>query len=250
MHDDQISAILRQANPWWITAANNASPTGWVTEHRLLRERRRYDLGYRTQVLADVTADPVDDKLVVLTGPRRVGKSIALLDTAATLCARKDFDPRQLIHIPADGFSAQDLARAFTLGRQQTRSVDRPSPRRRVWLLDEVSGIAGWTTILKRLRDQTSVGDDDRPVGAPSAAVAGVGRPQAEHRAWVYGRRRRRDAVDGSRLHRGGNLPRPAAHDHSTAVSGSARTTPAASRSTSFWAGSDEYAPSPPTWCS
>lgn len=97
---------------------------------------------------------------MVLTGPRRVGKSIALIDTAEALCARDDVDPRQLIHIPADDFTAQDLGRAFVLGRDLTSSVDRPEPRRRVWLLDEVSGIAGWTTTLKRVRDQSLVGED------------------------------------------------------------------------------------------
>jgi predicted AAA+ superfamily ATPase len=51
-------------------------------------------------------------------------------------------------------------SRAFVLGRDLTSSVDRPRPRRRVWLLDEVSAIPSWTATLKRLRDQTPVGDD------------------------------------------------------------------------------------------
>lgn len=99
MRDDQIAAILRDANPWWLAAATGRSPTAWTGSHRLLRDRARYDLGYRSQVLDDVATDPVDDKLVVLTGPRRVGKSIALIDTAAALCGREDCDPRQVIHI-------------------------------------------------------------------------------------------------------------------------------------------------------
>ena len=160
MRDDQIAAILRDANPWWLAAATGRSPTAWTGSHRLLRDRARYDLGYRSQVLDDVATDPVDDKLVVLTGPRRVGKSIALIDTAAALCGREDCDPRQVIHIPADDFSAQDLNRAFVLGRDLTSSVDRGELRRRAWLLDEVSGIPGWTATLKRLRDQSLVGED------------------------------------------------------------------------------------------
>ncbi|WOQ17118.1 AAA family ATPase [Raineyella sp. W15-4] len=160
MRDDQIAAVLREANPWWLAAAMGRSPTEWTASHRLLRDRGRYDLGYRSNVLDDVAKGPVDDKLVVLTGPRRVGKSIALIDAAAALCARDDVDPRQVIHVPADDFSAADLGRAFVLGRDLTSSVDRPEPRRRVWLLDEVSGIPGWTATLKRLRDQTLAGDD------------------------------------------------------------------------------------------
>jgi predicted AAA+ superfamily ATPase len=160
VRDDQIGAILRDANPWWLAAATGQVPTRWVTSHRLLRERDRYDLGYRWDGLDDVATGPIDDKLVVLTGPRRVGKSIVILDAAATLCGRGDIDPRQVIHVPADDFTANDLGRAFVLGRDLTSSVDRPAPRRRVWLLDEVSGVPGWTVTLKRLRDQSLAGED------------------------------------------------------------------------------------------
>ncbi|MFT4164963.1 MAG: AAA family ATPase [Microlunatus sp.] len=160
MRDDQIAAVLRDANPWWLAVAAGQTATQWTASHRMLRERARFDLGYRSATLRDVAQGPLDDKLVVLTGPRRVGKSMVLIDTAAALCARDDIDPRQIIHVPADDFSSQDLSRALVLGRELTRSVDRPAPRRRIWLLDEVSGIAGWTTTMKRLRDQTPVGDD------------------------------------------------------------------------------------------
>lgn len=160
MRDDQIAAALREANPWWVAAAMGRSPTAWTGAHRLFRERARHDLGYRSPVLADVARDPVDDRLVILTGPRRIGKSVALLDVAAELCARDDVDPRQVIHVPADEMSAQDLHRVFVLGREHTSSVDVPTRRPRVWLLDEISGINGWTTTLKRARDQTMVGDD------------------------------------------------------------------------------------------
>ena len=127
MRDDQISAILREANPWWLAAATGRNATEWVGGHRLLRDRARYDLGYRSGVLDDVATGPVDDKLVVLTGPRRVGKSITLIDTAATLCERGDVDPRQIIHVPADDFSAQDLNRAFTLARDLRRAGMPPA---------------------------------------------------------------------------------------------------------------------------
>lgn len=75
MKDDQIGAILREANPWWLAQSLGTSRHAWITSHRVLRDRARFDLGYRSQVLADVTSGPVDDKLIVLTGPQRVGKS-------------------------------------------------------------------------------------------------------------------------------------------------------------------------------
>ncbi len=85
---------------------------------------------------------------------------MALLDTAASLCTRDDVLPQQILHLPADGMSARDLTRAFALGRLLTKSVDRERPTRRIWLLDEVSGIPGWTTALKLQRDQTWLAED------------------------------------------------------------------------------------------
>ncbi len=52
-----------------------------------------------------------------------------------------DIDPRQVVHLPCDGFASRDLRRALILGREFTRVVDQTSPARRVWLLDEVSAI-------------------------------------------------------------------------------------------------------------
>ncbi len=76
----------------------------------MLRARAAYDLGYRSGLLDDVADGRVDDKLVVLRGARRVGKSVLLKDTAARLCGRRDVDPRQLVYVPTDGMRASDLA--------------------------------------------------------------------------------------------------------------------------------------------
>jgi predicted AAA+ superfamily ATPase len=85
---------------------------------------------------------------------------VALLDAAAALCGRSDVDPRQVIHLPCDGMRDRDLRRALTLGRELSRSVDSDGPRPRVWLLDEVSAVAGWSSIVKAGRDGTPLGDD------------------------------------------------------------------------------------------
>jgi len=68
MRDDQIGAVLRESNPWWLVPVMKTPSTGWTASHRMLRDRDRYDLGYRSPVLEDVAHDPVDDKLVILTG--------------------------------------------------------------------------------------------------------------------------------------------------------------------------------------
>lgn len=156
MRDDEIQARLREVNPWW----RAGDPCAWIHHDRVLRDRARYDLGYRSTVLDDVSSEVIDDKLVLLRGPRRVGKSVVIKDVAAALCGRQDVHPRQVIYLPADGMQAKDLRRTAVLGRELTRSVDHVEPRRRVWLLDEVTGIDDWTATLKYLRDNTAMGDD------------------------------------------------------------------------------------------
>lgn len=157
MRDDELRERLLDQNPWWRAAAAGWDCSAWVETDQALRARAPYDLGYRSDLLDDIATGPLDDKLVVLRGPRRVGKSVLLKDTAAKICDRSDVDPRQLIYVPTDGMRATDLSRVVKLGRELTRSVGEVS---RVWLLDEVTGISGWTEELKYLRDNSSFGAD------------------------------------------------------------------------------------------
>jgi uncharacterized protein len=228
MRDDEIRTRLGQINPWWRAAATGSDPTAWAYDDRTLRDRAQYDLGYRSTILDDLAADPLDDRLILLRGPRRVGKSVVLKDTAAALCRRTDVDPRQIIYLPADGMTARDLTRAIVLGRDLTRSVDTAShPVRRVWLLDEVTGIDGWTSTLKYQRDNTAFGDDavvctgsswsdtgeiERDLLAGRAGSAGVRRLRLLHPM------RFRDVLAVTRPH----VPRPLAVDPWDLQSGAA----------------------------
>lgn len=161
MRDDEIRRILVESNPWWRSPVVGGDPTRWASSHRVLRGRNDYDRGYRSRVLRDIEEAPISDSLVVLAGPRRVGKSVVLLDTILALCARPDIDSRQLVHVPCDGFKARDLRRVLTLGRELTRSIDAGTgPVRRVWMFDEVTSVEGWTSVLKGARDGTMFGDD------------------------------------------------------------------------------------------
>lgn len=160
MRDDQRRQRLADANPWWRAVADGQDPVAWTGHHPVLKGRAAHDLGFRAGVLNDIQSGPVTDQLAVLTGPRRIGKSVALLDAAAALCARRDVDARQVIYLPCDGLAAQGVHRCLVLGRELTRSVDRDQPRPRVWLLDEISGVAGWTSVLKLARDNTAFGGD------------------------------------------------------------------------------------------
>ncbi|MDR1213322.1 MAG: AAA family ATPase [Propionibacteriaceae bacterium] len=143
-----------------MSAVSGRDPAAWAASNRVLQDRQRYDVGYRTHILDDIANGAPDGSLVVLTGPRRTGKTVAILDTAATLCQCPQVDPRQVLYVPCDGMAARDLRRAITLGRALTRSVDTDGPRRRVWLFDEISGIVGWTSALKMARDTSDFGDD------------------------------------------------------------------------------------------
>jgi predicted AAA+ superfamily ATPase len=157
VRDDEIRSRLREQNPWWRAVATSGDPIAWIQTDPTLRSRSAFDLGYRSNLLDDVATDRIDDKLIILHGPRRIGKSVLLKDTIAALCGRTDIDPRQVIYLPTDGMRAGDLNRVAKLGRELTRSVGE-APR--AWLLDEVTGIAGWTETLKYLRDNTEFGRD------------------------------------------------------------------------------------------
>jgi len=54
----------------------------------------------------------------------------------------------------------RDVRRALTLARELTRSVDTDMTRPRIWLLDEVSAVAGWSSAIKAARDGTPFGDE------------------------------------------------------------------------------------------
>lgn len=157
MRDDHIRQRLVDQNPWWRAAATRGDPSAWRADDPTLRARGALDLGYRPTTLTDVSNGPVDDKLVVVRGPRRVGKSVLVKDAISALCTRPDVDSRQIIYLACDGLRAEDLTRVEKLGRDLTRSV---TDTRRIWLLDEVAGIPQWTTTVKYLRDNTELSRD------------------------------------------------------------------------------------------
>jgi len=111
-------------------------------------------------VLDEVKTEAIDGRLIVLAGPRRVGKSVALLELALALCQRPDVDPRQVVHVPCDQLTTRDLRRLLTLAQDLTRAIDLHGRRPRIWLFDEVTQVPGWTATVKAARDGTGFGDD------------------------------------------------------------------------------------------
>lgn len=182
MRDDDLRALLRDWNPWWL-AGGTGDRTAWTATDQVLRDRATFDQGYRSTVLADVAAEPTGGRLHVMRGPRRVGKSVALKDLATALCERDDLSPWQLIYFPADEMRDRDLRRAITLGRELTRTAgDRP----RVWLVDEITSVTGWTATIKSLRDNSPLaGDTVVLTGSSATAAAEADRDLGAGRAGV-----------------------------------------------------------------
>lgn len=65
--------------------------------------------------------------------------------------------PNRLIYISADGMRTQDLRRAFAIGRALTLAA---ASSQRLWLVDEITSVAGWEQLIKELRDNTAMTDD------------------------------------------------------------------------------------------
>ena len=79
-------------------------------------------------------------------------------DTALALCGRRDIEPSQLIYVALDGMTVADLRRVLRFGRELTRSM---GDQRRIWILDEVTALKGWTAELKYQRDNPRMLSDD-----------------------------------------------------------------------------------------
>jgi uncharacterized protein len=139
VNDSEIRRLLLDLNPWW------RNPDAWARDDPYLSEAREAPFDYDPGILADI-APP---SLYVLTGPRRVGKSVELHRSIAGLI-EAGVAPRSIIFCSCDGFREQDLRRLFVVGRNLTRNIEGP----RYWLLDEITAVRGtWSAIVKSGRD-------------------------------------------------------------------------------------------------
>lgn len=138
VNDSAIRSALLEKNPWW-------RDPEWAAKDPVLAEAADSALDHRPGVLKGIEIP----NLYVLTGPRRVGKSVELRRTVQAMLA-SGFEPRRLIYCSCDGFTAQDLRRLFAVGRQLTRTGEGP----RWWLLDEITAVrGGWSAAVKDARD-------------------------------------------------------------------------------------------------
>lgn len=151
MRDDEIRRYLRERNPWWLAAATGAAPTAWASNDPVLMEAETTEVGYSPTLVSDV----VPPMLVVVRGPRRVGKSVMVKRRILDWCASDQVGPGRVVYASGDGMRAADLRRLFTLARELA-----PADGPLYWVIDEISAIDGWSSIVKELRDNTALAHD------------------------------------------------------------------------------------------
>ena len=138
MRIGELQAKLTATNGWW------RRPQDWTRQDPDLQEASEAPFTHSARVLDDL----VRGGLYVLRGPRRVGKSVELKRTIERLI-RDGADPRAIMHMSVDGWSADDLG---TLVRAADRLM--PAGGHRWWLIDEITAITdGWPARIKWLRD-------------------------------------------------------------------------------------------------
>lgn len=138
MRVGELQAKLTATNGWW------RQPQDWAGRDPDLQEASAAPFTHSAGVLDDL----VRGGLYVLRGPRRVGKSVELKRTVERLI-REGADPRAIMHMSVDGWSADDLGALV-------RAADRlmPPDGHRWWLIDEITAITdGWPAQIKWLRD-------------------------------------------------------------------------------------------------
>ncbi len=146
MRDTEIAERLRDRNPWWRHAR------GWQDEDQVLREAAEAPFEYRPGMLDDLR----QGGLYTLSGPRRVGKSLEVRRAIEGLID-SGVPARNIVYGSCDGFSLQDLRRLFRAGMSLTRGIEGA----RWWFLDEITAVgAGWSSVVKDLRDDTPLRRD------------------------------------------------------------------------------------------
>jgi hypothetical protein len=146
VRDAEIADRLRDRNPWW------RHSTGWQASDQDLLEAAEAPFNYRPAVLDDIQPGG----LYTLSGPRRVGKSLELRRTIERLVA-SGTPARSILYCSCDGLSRQDLRRMFRAGIGLTRTL----PGTRWWFVDEITAVGpGWSSVVKDLRDDTSLRRD------------------------------------------------------------------------------------------
>jgi predicted AAA+ superfamily ATPase len=142
-------------NPWW-------QDDSWERRDVQLRAATSSGLNYAPAVLADIP----EGSLVLLRGPRRVGKSVALKRSVVEAIG-SGVPRRSIIHAAVDGWRAGDLRTLVETGKR----LAPPGTSRRWWLLDEIGTVEGWAPVIKSLRDNDPEVAEDTVILTSSSAA-------------------------------------------------------------------------------
>ena len=176
MTQASLLAVLTEQNPWWSTG---------TVPGQLQREYRRMELG-------DIKALLKDDKTLVITGPRRGGKTTAMYQLIQDLISDDGVDPRRILFVSFDnpglvpymGRPFLDILNSYLEG---VLKEPLSGLRDRTYLfLDEVYALPGWARLLKghfdlRTAMKVVVSGSSSPRLHADAADALVGRAVMYH---------------------------------------------------------------------
>lgn len=132
----EIVSILQGYNPWWSGREHSVPSFQRIAYH----------------VCLDHLKNPESRRAILLSGPRRVGKSTILNQIAATLKDEVD-DPRSICYISLDHplLKLLTLPRILEIYHADFHSVGKPT----ILLLDEVQYSADWDLHIKQLIDHS-----------------------------------------------------------------------------------------------
>ncbi len=141
MDDQQLAAMLAPYNPWW---AGDDAIVAW---EQALPDYRRPVVG---EVLSDLRDLP---QMVSLTGPRRVGKTTALMHVVQHLIRQQGVSPERILYFSFDDpevHASEEVQRVvFDRLVERIRSSDQTS----YVFLDEIQKLPRWELFLKKYYD-------------------------------------------------------------------------------------------------
>ncbi|MGA2916643.1 MAG: ATP-binding protein [Sedimentisphaerales bacterium] len=143
MENKRLEAVLAQYNPWW---------TGERSWQQSLPD-------YKRPVVDSVLADLKEiGQVISITGPRRVGKSTALMHIISSLIDHHKIDPKRILYFSFDDpdiFASQEFQSViFDLLIERTKKFEGTC----YFFLDEIQRLPRWELYVKKYYDlKTSV---------------------------------------------------------------------------------------------
>ena len=138
MDKNTLERLLSPYNAWWST---HAAASIQVPD---------YERPIVSRVLADLRDIP---QVISITGPRRVGKSTAVLQVIRNLISQQNVSPEQIVYFSFDDpevFASEETQRTV-FDQMVARQLSKASPA--FFFLDEIQRLPRWELFLKKYYD-------------------------------------------------------------------------------------------------